>query len=189
MLEFLKKIKREKVCLSLNNTPKQLPSFEAIKNICFGYVLTSVSSVKELISIAITFKQMKLQFTSIVIEAKNGIIKKSKFIEQLTNNGLSADNFKIIHKKQLSFIGVPLQSNIEEIMSQHFDLFISFNSDRNFTLDYLSLKISSSLSIGKQESWHPTYTIIIEGDNKTILSDLTFTEQIFNYLKVISTNG
>ncbi|MEG2849247.1 MAG: hypothetical protein RR880_03330, partial [Bacteroidales bacterium] len=74
---------------------------------------------------------------------------------------------------------------IDKFLERDFDLFITFNNNNDFTLEYILRDIKAKFIIGMQNNPNSPYTLVMEGENKTTLNYIEYLQQIFHYMNII----
>lgn len=178
MFDFLKKIKRKRILQTLLKEKKaKYASFNSIKSVGFAYIVDSIQSYNDLLSVINDFKEKSYLYTGFVVEKKNEIINETLFNDK---------NITILKKNELNFVGVPKSKEFESSITILRDIFISFNFVSNFTLDFIALKANTTFTIGLNESSLPIYTMVIHGNESSVSGGSWYLEQIIHYLKIIN---
>ena len=94
---------------------------------------------------------------------------------------------KVIPYEMLNWVGVIEESEVEDFFKSQTDLFISFNPDGCFTLDYTFAKyVKSPMRIGMVNNPDMPFSMVVEGKDKAVLAPMDYLGQIFHYLEIIN---
>lgn len=92
-------------------------------------------------------------------------------------------DFDFFSKKDLNWRGVPAGGNIDNFMSEQFDILIDLNNYFNIPLRYLILKSTAKMKVGRYSKENEPYFDLMLADNKTDFEE--FCNQLVKYLTMI----
>ena len=146
------------------------------------------------------------------LQEKNVIIRK--IIAQLQSDGKKVSawgfinkkevesailpDFRILHHKQTDFFKKPIQSFINELEDQEFDLMIDLSLQPIVTLEYIAMYAKATMKTGVRKTDLPIFDFVLDTEGiKATFQDAASTEnsidetylfdQIIFYLKSIQT--
>ncbi len=105
-------------------------------------------------------------------------------------------DFRILHHKQTDFSEKPLESYINELKNQEFDLVIDLSLHPILTLQYIALYANAACKTGIRNTDLPIYDFIVDVNDIEVLpetdespvDELYLFNQIIFYLKSIQSN-
>jgi hypothetical protein len=92
-------------------------------------------------------------------------------------------DFEFFTKKELNWAGIPRGGNIDNFLSESFDVLIDMNSYFNVPLRYLAAKSSARLKVGRFSKENEPYFDIMIGDNKMDFEN--YCNELVKYLTMI----
>lgn len=187
MLKALRKYINRKLFRSkTHDVPAEYHSLNEVGMIGFAYCLDSSDCAAVLKNILENIKCNNIPFRGIVVERKKNQLKKASAVipDLMVNPSLT-----IIRKKDLGFLKIPDVKKTAHFFSNVFDMFICFNSRKNFLYDYISKRAKSKFTIGMRSSATASYSMVLQGECKSTLNEVEYVKQVFHYVKVIQTGG
>ena len=198
MFGFFKKYTRKKALGDARNTASAcFPNLKEIHSIGFIYNIRNEGFGAELEKIGNFLRERGIPFSGILIESKKRILNKlivgdpvKKESEGITvAEKLKGERYEILFRKEINWAGIPRLQRHRPFMEREYDLFISFNDTGDFTSDYIAGRVNAKFVTGMRNfSGHP-YTLVMEGENRTLLSYDDYLKQIFHYLDIINRNA
>ncbi len=155
-------------------------NLKELSSVAFVFGVDSAEAVDELVEVCRYLKGKGLEFKGLAVETSKGILKKEDLKEW---KELGAVAFE-----KLSWIGIPDDSQIKDFFAGKYDLFVNFNPNGNFTLDYIFANYATSpMRAGMANDERMPYNLVVQGKEKEILPVLQYLEQIFHYLNLMRT--
>ena len=181
MLGWIKEYQRKKL---LKNCRREIATYfinlSNITSLGFIFAITSQESLSDLMDIYRYLKFKGIPFRGLVVETQ----KSLSIGEEIAN----AAEITAVAYDRLSWVGAVEGADVEEFFSKTPDLFISFNSNGNFTLDHIfAAYVKSPMRVGMENNPDMPYTLVFEGKEKSLLNPLDYLNQIFHYLNIIKT--
>ncbi len=170
-----------------------------VASVGFVYGIGSAEAAEELLQVCRFFKSRGVQFRGLAVETAKDILEKDDKANGSQKENANAvmtrvgklgewKELDILTYRQLSWVGLPDERPVKAFFSQDYDLFINFNDNGNFTLDYIfATYVESPMRVGMVNDDKLSYNIVMQGKEKEILPVLPYLEQIFHYLNLIQT--
>ncbi len=170
-----------------------------VASVGFVFGIGSAEAAAELLQVCNFLKKKGVQFRGLVVETAKDILKKDNQSTGSQKESVEAaktpagelgewKELDILTYGQLSWVGLPDESLVKSFFLQDYDLFISFNHNGNFTLDYIfATYVESPMRVGMVNDDKFSYNVVMQGKEKEILPVLPYLEQIFHYLNLIQT--
>lgn len=196
MLGWIKEYKRKKLLKSCTSREIQTDFINLgdISSLGFVFALTSQESVKDLMDIYKFLKAKGIPFKGVAVEIRKNVfsreaVQKGEKPQLVLPDELAqAIWIKVIPYEKLSWLGAVEEQELKDFFASQTDIFISFNSTGNFTLDHIFAScVESPVRIGMDNNPIMPYSMVVEGKDKTILAPMEYLQQIFHYLEVIKT--
>ncbi|MEF9987365.1 MAG: hypothetical protein RR919_02115 [Bacteroidales bacterium] len=188
MINFIKEYIRDKVLRAKksNISPKFI-NLEEMRSIGFMYNITSPSSFEELNKISAFLDKVGILYYGLAIETKGGLLPQMESAKDIPEfvKELEDKEILLVERLHLNWIGIPNAEKIDKFLERDFDLFITFNNNNDFTLEYILRDIKAKFIIGMQNNPNSPYTLVMEGENKTTLNYIEYLQQIFHYMNII----
>jgi len=117
------------------------------------------------------------------------------FINKKETTTAILPDFRVLHHKNADFLGKPLQSFLQELENQDFDLLLDLTVNEHIPLSYVGLYAKAACKAGVRKNEHNIYDFMIELIPQTPTEDKELEEynatyvynQIIFYLKSIQT--
>ena len=195
MLGCIKEYKRKKL---LKNCRREIATdfinLGNVSSVGFIFAITSQESLTELMDIYKFLKAKGIPFKGVAVEIRKNVFSREAVQKGEKPQLVLPDELaqviwiKVIPYEKLSWLGVVEEQELKDFFASQTDIFISFNSTGNFTLDHIFASyVESPVRIGMDNNPIMPYSMVIEGKDKTILAPMEYLQQIFHYLEVIKT--
>lgn len=195
MLNYIKKYYRNKLVKNIKKEEKaEFVNLQEVSSIGFVYNIDSSDHINELLDICTFLRSVQIHFKGLVVESKIGVFGKLSHSKKIDGELLSIETnltdeeLSVVNYKDLSWLGVPDSSSVTAFLQNKYDLYISFNRDNNFTLNYISHKVNARLMVGMIDYPGMLYNMVMEGKGKSVLPPVEYLKQVFHYLNIIKSN-
>lgn len=172
-----------------------------ISSVGFLYRIGNKEDIAELLEIHNFLKKKGIRFRGLAVEGAKNVFdrvtkntgeengsKRGKLTVVIPQELASKPEFTVIPYEKLSWIGVVDDSLAKAFFAEKTDLFISFNKDDNFTLNHLfATYVDSPMRAGMVNDSQVSYSIVMEGKDRSILPVQVYLNQLFYYLEIIQT--
>lgn len=188
MLKFIKEYIRNKTLrVKRLNPPAVFVNMQDVHSIGFLYNISTPEFLEDLNNIISFLDKKGILYYGLAIETKKGLLPQMERINDMPEyiKELSIKDISFVERIHLNWIGVPNSDKIDEFVKREFDVFISFNDSGDFTLEYILMGIKTKFIVGMYNNPNSPYTLVLEGENKTMLGYMEYLNQIFHYLNII----
>ena len=219
MFGWIKEYKRKKLLRGCSReVATDFFNLGDVSSMGFIFAITSQESLTLLMDIYKVFKSKGIPFKGLAIETRKNVFSRvapqqaddaqqgARSQSGLGNSQSGAGSgkaqpvipvelaqavwLKVIPYEMLNWVGVVEETEVEDFFKSQTDLFISFNPDGCFTLDYTFAKyVKSPMRIGMVNNPDMPFSMVVEGKDKAVLAPMDFLGQIFHYLDVIKTDA
>ena len=130
---------------------------------------------------------MGVLYSGLAIETRKGILPSAENADNIPDEIKLLKDYDItpIENLHLNWIGLPTSVDLDNFLDRDFDLFIDFNPNNNFTLEYITREIKAKCIVGMQNNIRTRANIVFDGEGGLPLSYDNFLNQTFHYLSVI----
>lgn len=173
MFNLFKEFYRKKALQGAKRVEK--PVFLNFKDIgSLGFVCCADNSVEleEVMQLAEYLKGQKMPFKGVVIVPKN---LQATFEE----------NILLLQGNDLNWYGLVDKQKLDSFFNKQFDLFVTFNLHKDFTLDFISVNVNSKMCVAMSADSYVPQSMVVEPGEKDI-TILEYLKHLFNYLKTIN---
>lgn len=188
IIKIIKERSQKKVLRSIKvKSAGEFLNLKEIRNVGFVYNINTPQYKEDIESIKKVLDSIGVLYSGLAIETKKGILPASESIDNIPVEIKLLKDYDIlpIENLYLNWIGVPTNNELDKFLEKEFDLFIDFNSDNNFTLEYITRYVNAKCIMGMVNIKDSRCNVVIDGQGGSVLSYEDFLKQAFHYLSVI----
>lgn len=161
-------------------------NLKQVRNITFLYKLEEDGDIEAAKGIIKELKSTGIPVKGVVVEVAK------TFKDETQRIGFSAevcepDGVVFIGKKELNWLGIPVDGREKSVLEGDNDLVIALNDNGNFTLEYLIARAKGKCVVGMENKSNMPYNVVFEQSiaHKGEHAGAEYVKQLLAYLKSI----